>query len=337
MNQHAEPEGADGRNPRQLKRSRDMQRTTVLAGAGALALSPSFGATQPAPVTVRVGSVPSEAVMPLVYAVRAGLFERAGLKVEINRTASGAATLAAVLGGALDIGVSSMLTIVIGHARGVPFTIVAPTGLWLPSSEGGLLVASSSPLRAPRDFVGKTVSAAAVNDISDLAMRVWLDQNGVDPKAVKVLEIPQSAALAALEQGRVDGIALTDPAFAVALATGKARFVANINSAISPRYLLGGLVSTAVWVEKNHSIAERFSRVIAEASTYVNTHADETFNDVVEFTGMDRALLSRMKRTLYGPTLVAAEIQPVIDVAVKYKVLEKAFPAAELISDAAAK
>jgi hypothetical protein len=42
-----------------------------------------------------------------------------------------------------------------------------------------------------------------------------------------------------------------------------------------------------------------------------------------------------MKRTLYTPNLNAGEIQPVIDVAVRYRVVEKTFPASDLISDAA--
>ena len=275
--------------------------------------------------------------MPLVYGVRAGAFERAGVKVELTRTASGAGTLAGVVGGALDIGVSSMLSIVLGRVHGVPFTIVAPMGLWLPDSEGGLLVAASSSLRTAPGFVGKTVSAAAVNDISDLAMRVWMDRNGADSQSVKVLELPQSAAQAALEQGRVDGIAVTDPVFAAAVASDKVRFVANIYSAISRRYLLGGLVATTQWVEQNRAAAERFARVIAQTSNYVNGHAAETLQDVVDWSGLDRSLLAHMKRTVYVPGLSAAEIQPVIDVAVHYKVFEKAFPATDLISDAAVK
>jgi NitT/TauT family transport system substrate-binding protein len=230
-----------------------------------------------------------------------------------------------------------MLSIVLGRAHGVPFTIVAPMGLWLPESEGGLLVAASSNLRTAADFAGKTVSAAAVNDISDLAMRVWMDQNGADSRSVKVLEIPQSAAQAALEQGRVDAIAVTDPACAAALASGKVRFVANIYSAISRRYLLGGLVAMAPWVEQNRVAVERFSRVIAQTSTYVNAHPAETLQDVVDWSGMDRGALTRMKRTVYTPGLSAGEIQPVIDVAVRYKVLDKTFPATDLISEAAVK
>jgi hypothetical protein len=38
-----------------------------------------------------------------------------------------------------------------------------------------------------------------------------------------------------------------------------------------------------------------------------------------------------------GTTVSASDIQPVIDLSAKYKFIEKAFPATELISDASAR
>lgn len=287
--------------------------------------------------TIRVNSPPSEQLLPLAYAMRAGLFERAGIKIELSKSASGAATASAIAGGASDVGFSSMLGVILGFAHGVPFTILAPSGIQIASSERGLLVATASPLHTAKDFVGKTFAAAAVNDITLLVLRAWMDQNGADSSTVKVIEIPQAAAPAALEAGRVDGIMVSNPAYTVAIASGKARLVTNIFTSIAPRWLAVCWFTTTGWVEKNRTIAERFARVHADAATYVNGHVDETLDDLVTLTGLDRALCQRMRRSLQTRAVVAAEIQPVIDVAVKYKVLEKAFPARDLISDAAVK
>ena len=157
-----------------------MIRRGALAALAAVPLVPSIVRAQGL-TTIKLGTVASEAVSPIYYAMRSGIFERNGIKLEITRTTSGAATSAAVAGGALDVGVSSLFSIVLGKARGIPFTIVAPIGLWLPSSEGGLVVQTTSTLRAPKDFNGKTISVAAVNDISDLAMRIWMDQTAPIP------------------------------------------------------------------------------------------------------------------------------------------------------------
>lgn len=311
------------------------RRSALVTVAGALALAPTALRAQPAPVTLRVATVPTETVMPYVYAQRAGLFERAGIEIQYSQLGSGAAIAAAVAGGAVDIGNSSILGIVLGRGKGVPFTIVAPSGIWTARSEGGLVVAASSTLHAPKDFEGKTVQAAAVNDINTLSMQAWMDQAGADSKSVRFVELPQMAAIAALAQGRVDAITITDPAFVIATADGKAKLVANIFSSIAPRFLLVEWFSTTDWVEKNRAVAERFSRAIADAVTYTNAHPDEMVGDIVAFTGVTHDLAARMRHTVQTPTLNAADIQPVIDIAARYKLLDKSYPASELISDAA--
>lgn len=317
-----------------MKLSRQEALATI---GGGLAVVPSAVRAQAAPATIRMAAPPAEQEVPLYYAMRTGLFERAGIKIEMAKMGSGAAVAAAIAAGALDIGLSSMLAIILGHARGVPFRIVAPAGLWLPDNEGGLLVSTSSPLRTAKDFEGKTIQAAAVNDVNSLAMWSWMEQNGADYSTIKVVEIPQSAAPAALEQGRVDGITVSNPAFTVAMASGKARLVTNIWSAISPRILLVCWFSTSNWVGRNRGVAERFGRIIAEAATYCNTHVEETVGDLVEITGLDRSLAAKMKRSFQTPSVKAAEIQPIIDVAAKYKILEKSYPAGEIIAETAVK
>ena len=274
--------------------------------------------------------------MPYVYAVRAGLFERAGIHLDVNTgMKNGAASAAAVTGGALDIAVGTVIVVMNAHVHNIPLTILAPSGVWLPSSEGGLIVAADSPLRQPRDFVGKTVGAGALNDITTLGMQAWLDKNGVDPYSVKFVEAPQVSAAAAVEAGRLDATNIQDPAYLAAMASGKVRLVANIMSAISPRLLLACWFSSIDWVEKNRSAAQRFARVIADASVYVNNHAEETLSDLVAFTGLDQGIASRMKRSFFNPRVDVSEIQPQIDAAAKYKLIDHGFRASEIVSDAA--
>jgi NitT/TauT family transport system substrate-binding protein len=301
-----------------------------------LALGPSsFAAAQPAPVTIRVGAPVTETSTPLVYAMRAGLFERAGIRIELSKLASGAAVSAAVASGALDAGNTSLLALIQGHARGIPFAIIAAAGnLWGPGSEGGLLVQDPA-LREPKDFAGKTITAAAVNDINALAMQAWLDRGGADPKSVKFIEIPQPAAPAALEAGRVDGVTLLGAAYATALASPKVRAVGNIFGAIAPRFTITAWFSTRTWVDRNRAAAGRFARVMSEAAAYTNAHPEETLGDLVGFTGMDRAVAAKMKRANFTTVLNPAEVQPVIDVAARYKAIDQGFPASELIVDVA--
>ena len=55
----------------------------------------------------------------MLYADSAGLFRKAGLNVTITKMRSGAEIVAGVVGGSLDIGNASVVTVIEGHARGV--------------------------------------------------------------------------------------------------------------------------------------------------------------------------------------------------------------------------
>jgi ABC-type nitrate/sulfonate/bicarbonate transport system substrate-binding protein len=77
-----------------------LSRLQALGAIPAVTLTPGLVRAQPAPLTVRVASTNTEFAVPLAYAARSGIFERAGLKVEASRMGSGAAIAAAVVAGA---------------------------------------------------------------------------------------------------------------------------------------------------------------------------------------------------------------------------------------------
>lgn len=272
---------------------------TLAAGAAA-ALRPA--SAQPAPATIRIATIPSELTTPYTYGVRA------------DSPAS-----------------SRSCSVTRAAFRSPSWRRRAETA----DTQSELLVLNDSPLRTAKDFNGKTIAAAAVNDIITLAMKCWMDQNGGDSASFKVVEIPQLSQLAALEAGRVDGITLANPAYTIAMSSGKIRSVANIHAAVAPRYLLALWFSSTAWVAGHRSAGERFARVIADAVGYVNTHVAETVDDVIAETGLDRSLVLRMKRSPQVPNVLASDLQPVIDAAARYKMIDRSHPAAELISDAA--
>src|SRR5579863_6587500 len=111
--------------------SRSAAVKTILFAAGLLCVaSASLAQTPAAPATLRLASAPDDDVTPVLYAQHAGLFRAAGIDVVITPLANGAAVAAAVAGGSVDVGKSSTMSLINAHARGVPLTIVAPSGFY---------------------------------------------------------------------------------------------------------------------------------------------------------------------------------------------------------------
>lgn len=315
-----------------------MNRAGSLAALGAaawIARNGTRASAQNAPLTtVRVGAVPADSLSPLLYAMRTGMFEKAGLKLELQTLGGGDAVTQAMVGGALDIGLTSLVSLMQAHQRGIPLFIIAPGGLWIDQNVAGLLVLVDSPLKTARDLDGKVVSTASLLALGTVAMDAWMDQNGGDSKTVRFLELPWTAAGAALHQGRIDAAIVDNPAYAQALADGSVRTVTRVYTAIAKQFLLGAWFVTGDYLAKNRSVVTRFARVWADAAAFTRTHSGLTVDDVAQSTKQDRSVIAHMQRTWVGTTVSLGDIQPVIDVAARYHLIDKSFPAAEIVSDA---
>jgi len=281
-----------------------------------------------APIAITVASPPADDATPILYAIKAGLFARAGLAVDFQTLASGSAIAQAVAGGAIQIGISSTIPLILAHVRNVPFQIVAPAGIYLDNAPyGAMVVRSNSPFHTGSDLNGKILGVAALKDTGGLASLAWIEQNGGDPQTVKEIEVPYSSMVAALEDGRIDAVSLIQPGLAQALATGKTRVIGKSYTAIGKRFLISAWFARSDYVAANPEAARRFARVIHDASLFANAHPDQTAALLSDFTKVDVDTIRKSTRESYGETLDPADLQRVIDVSVKYKFIDAPFDA----------
>jgi NitT/TauT family transport system substrate-binding protein len=292
----------------------------------------SLGQPEDTTVIRAAGSL-NDSTTPLIYAERAHLFERAGLHVEIQHFTSGAAIATAVAGGALEIGAFNSFGLVQAHAKGLPFSLIAPGSVYRSEfPDGGLLVGANSLLRTPKDFDGKTLGALSLQDLSTFAVESWLDKNGGDSKTVHFVEVTPPLAMQAIESGRVDGASVVQPTFDAALATGHFRVASYSMSSIAPRFLVSAWYANADWIAKHRALVARFVGVMHEANVYVQSHPAETLPDLATLMGVDVGSIAKTHRAFQAEYLDVHDIQPVIEVAANYKAIPSPFPAAEMIN-----
>lgn len=316
-----------------------LSRRSLIAGLGgafALPLVPARGWAAGLQ-TLRLAAAPDDDITPILYGQSSGIFKRAGLDVQLMALGSGSATASAVAGGAVDIGKSSLTGLISAHARGIPFAIVAPASLYLESAPiAGIVVAKDSAIKSGRDFAGKTVSASSLKDLMAVATQAWIDQNGGDSNSVHFIEIPSSAVPVALDQKKIDGATLVTPALAEALDSGKAKLLGRSFSAIAKRFLVAGWFATKDFIGRNPETVRRFVAAFREAATYTDAHHNETVSLLAAYSHLEPQTIRQMVRSTAGITVDARDIEPVIDAAVRYKVIERPFPAQELIANLAA-
>ncbi len=289
------------------------------AGAGADALT-----------VVRLEELPGDDSGTAFYAQDLGYFKNAGLDVQFSMISSGPVAAQAVAGGAGDIGISNVATIAAARLRGIPLRFIAPAGI------GGdkntqivVMVAKDSPYKTAADLNGKTFGVNAVKAMPQLSAVTWMDKHGGDSRTVKFVEIPFPALAAALEAHRIDAAIVTEP-FA-SQAKDIARNLGTANDGLSPNSLVLGYFASDTWLATHADVAARFVRAIRQASIWGNTHHAESAVILARNSKMDLSVITSMGRADYGINLDPATIDPIVESAAKYGIIDKAVPISDLI------
>jgi NitT/TauT family transport system substrate-binding protein len=306
------------------------------AAAGAALGTARLARAQTAAVPIRIGLIPSDFAAQPYYAKDTGLFARHGLAPELNGMNNGALIASAIAGGALDVGFSNIPSLVAAHAKGVPVTLIAAANLYEASSPtvGLLAVKRDSKLASAKDFAGKVIAVGAINNVTHLGARAWIDDNGGDSGSVKWIELPISAMAAAVEGDRVDGAILdlgVDPT--LGKPANPLRVAAATFTAIAPRFLTGAWFTTPDWLAKNAVAARAFVTAMTEAAQWANAPAHHQASAAILAGYLKESPdeINATPRVTYGTTLAVPMVQPLIDLVARYKLIAAAFPAAEFI------
>jgi NitT/TauT family transport system substrate-binding protein len=294
----------------------------------ALALRPALPAAAQTSV-LRIGAAANETYAGVYYAQDMGFFRDAGLQVEITTMVSGAAILAGVVGGSLDIGGAGTSAIANAHLRGLPVYLVAPGGVYTTASPtSGLIVAKNSTLRAAKDLAGKTVAVTTLRDIAQVGVMSWIDKNGGDSSKVLFTELPASEMGAAVATGRIDAAFVPEPNFSQS--TAEARLFGRAYDGIASRFLVIGWFSSKSFLDANAEVAQKFNAVMRRTGEWASKNPKRSAEILAKYSKLPVEVIEATHRAGYSPTIDPALVQPVIDAMFQYKIMPQKFPASEL-------
>jgi NitT/TauT family transport system substrate-binding protein len=271
---------------------------------------------------IRVLEVPVDTALELSYGQQSGLIEQAGLTVDVNFLAFGAAVESAVLGGSADVGNSNISSLAAAQEKGLPIVLVASGAVYNakePSS--ALMVANDSPIHTARDLNGKTVAVNGLQSVSQLGPQAWIDKNGGDSKTVHWVDMPFVQMAGALATNRIDAAIIAEPA--LTRAKKDARVLADAYDAIAPRFLVTAWFASAAWVSSNAALARKFADTIYRIGAWANTHRAQTAEVLAKSGHLDPGLIQRMTRTTFAESYDPSLLKPQLDMALKYGVIAK--------------
>jgi NitT/TauT family transport system substrate-binding protein len=310
---------------------------SALALLAALLIAPQAAPAQSPDTTLTIGTIPIDPTAEVYYAQEMGFFKKAGLNVTITPFTSGGAIAAAVVGGAVDIGLTDSVSMTSAHARGVPLTYLAPAGIYKKGAETyAIAVPENSPIRTAKDFTGKTIAINGLKNINEIPTDAWIDNNGGDSKSVKFIEMPYPTMLAAVDAGTIDGAAIVEPFMTFSQAKpGKYRLISLTERNLAPAFAVAGWSTTVDWARKHPELAKKFVAVMRETARWANANHPQSATILSAIAKMPPDVANKMERAYYGERLEPALLQPVIDATAKYGVVSKPFPASEIIDSSA--
>src|SRR5690606_15191918 len=135
---------------------------------------------------------------PLVVAQQLGLFDKAGLTVELLPPADPSIVPRAVAAGQADIGIHYQPNLYLDHAAGVP---LVRFGTLVETPLNTLTVLADGPVREIADLAGKRIGFS-VSGFEEAMLKRMLAQAGVDNGGVELVNV-NFALTASLIGGRV--------------------------------------------------------------------------------------------------------------------------------------
>ncbi|GHV29404.1 thiamine biosynthesis protein [Bacteroidia bacterium] len=223
------------------------------------------------PVTLKVGVMSSMDYVPLAVAREKGLFDKHGVKVELQKFYSANERDAAFQSGNIDGTVIDYTGAILQKAGGVDLKITSACNATF------CLMTADSTIRQITDLKGKTVSVSR-NTVIDFCIEAALQSAGLSPDNIEKQEINKiPIRLEMLLNGKSAATALPDPFISIASMKGAHSIVCMENLG----YAVTGIMFKTASIEQKTTEIEAFYKAYNEAVDYIKSHPVEAIKTIL--------------------------------------------------------
>ncbi|MEI6665346.1 MAG: ABC transporter substrate-binding protein [Chloroflexota bacterium] len=250
-------------------------------GASSSGTAGASGTASSAPVTLRLGYFGNMThAQPIVGLARGTFAEQLGsnVKVETKTFNAGPATIEALFAGAIDIAYVGPNPTVTGYtqSQGKEVRVIAGAT----SAGASLVVRGDSGITKAADLANKKIATPQLGNTQDVALRAWLQQNGLKDKDhggnVQVVPTANADALSLIQRGQLDGAWVPEPwaTRIVQEANGKT-IVDERDLWPNGDFVTTNVIVRAKFLSEHPDVVERFLKAHVITTQWINDHPDE--------------------------------------------------------------
>lgn len=288
---------------------------------------------QPSDETIRVGVLSIADSLPIFAAEQEGMFEAAGLNVEVYPFKSSADQSKAVEAGELDIVMNDMIVQSLMKKADTD-TKVINMAFGADPTEGRFVVvaAPNSGIEKPEDLIGKRV-AISTNTMMEYLMAQYEDYFDLDASGIELVNMPDlMLRVETLLQGKdIDAAILPDPLATFAISKGGVAVIDD--TTLDENYSQSVYLATNEFMSKHKSELKTFVKVLQDSMTDINEHPDKYRALLMEKARVPEELQETYPMPTFSPGTVPSEQEVTRLEAwmVEKKMLDKVYSYADLV------
>ncbi|NGQ96745.1 aliphatic sulfonate ABC transporter substrate-binding protein [Brevibacillus sp. SYP-B805] len=258
-------------------------------GQGTGGSAAAVGADKPKEkITVNIGI--QQSIWPILLAKEKGWFEEAyakvGAEVKWVEFQSGAPYFEAIASDRLDFGRVGNAPVIVGQAAGVPFKEIAVGSVG--KKGDAILVQKNSPIRTLQDLRGKKIAVAKGSSGYNLLYQA-LQQAGLKPTDVEIIQLQPDEAQPAFETGGVDAWSVWEPYVSTQTIKNGAVVLANGETLNSLN--AGFHVVRTKFAEEHPELVEIYLKVNEQALRWQKEHPDDAVEVYAKAKKLDPAII----------------------------------------------
>jgi NitT/TauT family transport system substrate-binding protein len=280
---------------------------------------------------IRFGASATESFGESFYLLDGGFLDKAGLSGNVQVFNTSGQIIAGIAGNSLDVGVSDISQIANAVNKGLPFSFFAGSSVYRSDAPATVLcVAKESPLRDVRELEGKTIGVNGLKTLAEMSTRETVRLAGGDPAKLQFVEISPTLAIPALSRGTLAATIVSEPF--LSSARESVRIFAKPHDAVAKQFYICAWFAKSDWLTADPTTTRRLTKAIYDAADWTNHHHDETAPILVKYLKFDPDRAKTLARATFDTKLDPKLMQPVLDIAYKYGLIQQQVNASSLIA-----
>lgn len=286
------------------------------------------GGSEGGSTEIKAGVFPLLQAAVTYHAVEEGLFEEAGIDLEIVETGGGAQTIPSMLAGDFDVVYANYTTAILAAQQGLPVRIAC--GNDVGADDHALIVDETSPIQKLSDLKGTRIAVNNLQNIGMVAINALLKEAGVDRSSVTFLELPFPDMQGALDAGDVDVIWQVEPFKASALDAG--------HRELSPLFVgpvegmpVAGWLTTEPFAQENADALHSFCEALGTSAEQIQGDRKRLVELVPTFTQVKAEVVEQVSLPQWDADIDEEGLQKMADLMLEFDIIEESIEVGSII------